>query len=637
VVVSGAASSTLARALARQRAFGTLEPAARDALAARFEVRGFAAGEPIAEDGSSPAGVCLIVEGEVRLHDAGSGVELRLGEGELFGRAVRPNGRMRWTAIAAGGCTIAMLAPPDVAAACRAHPQLAWFVPCPEPDDGDEAGPDTGAVRADGADEPLPRGGVEPPRPNLVGMPARALVKREPVTLSADATIREAAQLMSAQRVSSVLIVERGYLFGLVTDRDLRNRALAPGLDTGRPVLDIATVAPLTVDARHPAFEALLLMARHNIHHVPVMDGDAVVGMITATDVTEQHGTSPVYLAGDVYRQPDVEGLARVAARVRQLQRQLAAADASAYATGHIVTAITDAITIRLLQLAEARLGPAPVDYAWVAAGSQARSEQTARSDQDNCLVLDDAYREDLHGEYFRQLAHFVNEGLDACGYVFCPGAMMAMTDAWRQPRHRWAQYFARWIGEPEPKALMLTCVFFDLRVVHGNASLLAELRREVLERTRDNGIFLAYMVGNALSHQPPLGLFGNIATIRSGDHRGTVDLKHSGIVPIVDLARVYALAGGHDAVNTDDRLSVAAESREISQQGARDLRDALEFLGKLRIRHQARQIAEGREVDNFLALPELSNLERSHLKDAFAVVRTLQGVLGQRYQAGRF
>jgi CBS domain-containing protein len=302
-----------------------------------------------------------------------------------------------------------------------------------------------------------------------------------------------------------------------------------------------------------------------------------------------------------------------------------------------VITAITDALTIPLLQLGEAQLGPPPVDYAWVAAGSQARAEQTAKSDQDNCMVLSDAYDEAVHGEYFDALSRFVCAGLDACGYVFCPGEMMAMTGKWRQPLRTWKQYFRGWIEEPEPMALMLTCVFFDLRHVYGHEALVDELRGDFLRRAKGNGIFLAYMVGNALTHQPPLNVFGKITTARKGEHRGTIDLKHQGIVPIVDLARVYALAGAHPQVNTQDRLQTASLGREVSEDSARDLRDALEFLAVTRIRHQVRQIDAGQPPDNFLSLKELSNFERTQLKDAFAVVQTLQNVLGQRHQAGRF
>lgn len=475
------------------------------------------------------------------------------------------------------------------------------------------------------------------PALSLMSTPMHALVLRAPVTVAPLTSIRDAALLMREQRVSSVLIVEQGLLFGLVTDRDLRNRAVATGIDTQRPVMDIATLAPLGIGMNELAFDALLLMARHNIHHVPVLDGQRVVGMVTATDLTEQHSSSAVYLAGDIYKQGSVEGLQRASARVPHLQHNLAAAGASAYSTGHIVTAITDAITTRLLQLGEARFGPAPVDYVWVAAGSQARNEQTAKSDQDNGLVLDDSFDETLHGAYFRDLSRFVCDGLDACGYVHCPGEMMAMNDAWRLPRHRWVQLFAQWTEQPDPTALMLTCVFFDMRAIHGRVELLEGLRRGVLERTRGNGIFLAHMVNNALTRQPPLGLFKGLSPLRGGEHKGTLDLKHNGIVPIVDLARVYALSSGDSAVNTHDRLLGAAAGGDISEQSARDLRDALEFLASMRIQHQARQIALDLPPDNFMDPNEVSNFERTQLRDAFTVVKTLQNVLGQRFQSGQF
>jgi CBS domain-containing protein len=475
------------------------------------------------------------------------------------------------------------------------------------------------------------------PAPPLMSTPMHALVQRAPVTVPALTSIREAAQLMSEQRVSSVLIVEQGLLFGLVTDRDLRNRVVATGMDTGRPVVDVATLAPLGIDMNALASDALLLMARHNIHHMPVLDGQRVIGMVTTTDLTENHSSSAVYLVGDIGKQTSLEGLQRASAKVSGLQHNLAAAGASAYSTGHIVTAITDAITVRLLQMGEAQLGPAPLAYVWVAAGSQARNEQTAKSDQDNAMVLDDSYDEALHGDYFRNLARFVCNGLDACGYVHCPGDMMAMNDTWRLPRHRWAALFARWTGQPDPTALMLTCVFFDMRAIHGHVELLEGLRRGVLERTRGNGIFLAHMVNNALSRQPPLGLFNGLSPLRSGEHRGTIDLKHSGIAPIVDLARVYALSSGDGAVNTHDRLLGAARGGEISEQSARDLRDAHEFLASMRIQHQARQIALQQPPDNFLDPNELSNFERTQLKDAFSVVKSLQSVLGQRFQMGHF
>ena len=607
-------ASPLSDSIEAHRIFGLLSAQGQLRLAEALTLHRLDAGEALDLAGDPTPALQWLVSGELMLLDDQRQPILVLRSGELLTPTAHPGIA---SAQAQTACELARLDANLVETLREESPALAVLLPLSP----------TGSNA-----KPRERHQADPAL-NLMTTPVRSLIKREPITLPPQTPIFEAARTMSEQRVSSVLIVEQGHLFGLITDRDLRNRVLATRLDPTRPVADIATLAPMTIDVQSPAFDALLLMARHNIHHVPVLDGQRIVGMITATDVTEQHSTSAVYLAGEIYKQTTVEGLQASSSRVKRLQQSLANAQASAYSSGHIITAITDAITSRLLQLAELKLGPAPVDYVWVAAGSQARNEQTAKSDQDNCMVLDDRYDEAQHGAYFKALAQFVCDGLDACGYIYCPGEMMAMTDTWRQPQRRWAEYFARWTSVPDPKALMLTCVFFDLRAVYGRSALLDDLRRDVLSRTKGNTLFLAHMVANALQHQPPLGVFKGISAIRSGEHKGTIDLKHTGVVPIVDLARVYALAGGHEAVNTHDRLVSAAAGAAISEQSARDLRDALEFIAFTRIQHQARQIAAGLPPDHYLLLGDISNFERSQLKDAFNVVHSLQNVIGQRYR----
>ena len=127
------------------------------------------------------------------------------------------------------------------------------------------------------------------------------------------------------------------------------------------------------------------------------------------------------------------------------------------------------------------------------------------------------------------------------------------------------------------------------------------------------------------------------MATIHSEEHNGTVDLKHHGVVPIIDMARIYALASGDAEVNTHDRLRAAAANGLLNENNARDLQDALEFIGFLRLQHQTRQLAAGQPPDNHLHPSELSNFEQTQLKDAFQVVQTMQKGLAHRYQAGRF
>jgi CBS domain-containing protein len=376
-------------------------------------------------------------------------------------------------------------------------------------------------------------------------------------------------------------------------------------------------------------------MSRLNVHHLPVLDGEQVVGVISTTDLVRFQSSNAVYLVSDIRKAPDVDTLIQASRKLPELQIHLVNSGSTADHIGEAITAVTDAISIRLLELAEAKLGPPPVAYVWMAGGSQARREQTSHSDQDNALMLaDDIGSADE--PYFEEMARFVNDGLNACGYFFCPGNVMASNPKWRQPLRAWRKYFKNWIERPQPMALMLSSVFFDLRAIHGTVGLLEELRRCIQDRARNNKIFLAFMAANALRNRPPIGFFRNFVLISGGDHDNTFDVKHRGIVPIVDLARVGALSAGIAEVNTVARLELAAEAKSISRDGAADLINALEFIATLRVRHQVRQLRSGRKADNFLSPDEISPLERGHLKDAFSLIDTMQEALSQRYQTGR-
>jgi CBS domain-containing protein len=609
--------------LAQHRVWGLLSASVRQDLLSQSEVLDLHTGDLVAGAGQWPALLWMILQGRVDLDDPELGQTHTLLSGESFGAGITP-----WTlqhschATCTADSRLLQVPAACLQALLARAPALTPFLPVP----------------LDGRHTSAPGSALAPGNDtNLLSMRLLDLIKHPPITLSPQASVLELARTMREHGVSSVMLVEQDHLFGLVTDRDLRNRVIAEGLDLSRPAADIATLAPLTLDLRSPAFEALLLMTRHNIHHVPIMDGHRIAGMVTATDLTQQQSTSAVYLAGDIHQQSSLDGLVAISQRVKALQHNLSAAHTSAYNTGHVITTITDSLTSRLIHLAEAELGPPPVDYVWVAAGSQGRCEQTAKSDQDNCMVLHDDYDPALHGNYFKALARRVCDGLAACGYIHCPGEMMAMTDQWRQPLRVWRQYFQQWINTPDPKALMLVTVFFDLRAVHGQHALLHSLREEVLARTPQQSLFLAHVVHNAQNQRPPLNLFGQISLIRSGEHAGTVDLKHQAIAPIVDLGRIYALSAGLHEVNTSDRIEKAAQLGALSEQGSRDLRDALEFVCSQRITHHTQRMQQGLEPDNYLHLQELSNFERGHLRDAFLVIQSLQNVLGQRYQSGRF
>lgn len=470
---------------------------------------------------------------------------------------------------------------------------------------------------------------------NFIGAHAADLVHREPLQLDCKISIHEAAKLMQEKTVTSALIIKDDILRGIVTDRAFCIKLAVNRMDFDQPVSDIMTHDPITISPETTGSEALLIMSRHNIRHLPVERSGKVLGMLTAADIIRHESNTPIYLIKEIHRAVDLASLKKYSDQIPCTLVSLVQNSLTAYDIAHAISSIGEGITQRMLHFAEKEFGEAPIPYAWITAGSLARNEQTVRSDQDNALILSDDYDEQEHGEYFRNLSQYVCDGLNECGYIYCPGDVMATNEKWRQPLIVWHSYFNDWIHKPKQKSLMYSSIFFDLRCIYGDESLLSELRQKVLEQSKGNSIFLAHMAANALQFHPPLGLFRRFVLEKGGQEEKALNMKKRGVIPITDFARVYALAAGVDALNTSDRLSAAADAGELSKEGREDLLDAFEFISIVRLHHQAEQIDRGEAADNFVQPEQLSSLERRHLKDAFEVVRTMQTSMERRYQAG--
>lgn len=475
------------------------------------------------------------------------------------------------------------------------------------------------------------------PSSDLTRLDVRDLLRPMNYAITADTSIREAARRMMEGKTSGLLVVKDDRLEGLVTDHDLRRHCVIEQVSPEEPVRTIMTTDLYSVAPEMSAFEALLEMTRRNIRHLPVVAAGQPAGLVTAVDFVRQQATSAVYLVGDIQRAESDEAVARICTALPEVQIRLVGSGAKGSDVQQVVTSIADAATRRLIDLAETALGPAPVPYAWVSVGSQSRREMTISSDQDNMLLLDDAFDAARHGPWFEALAARVNQGLAACGFRLCPGEVMARNPHWRQPLSHWLRYFRHWIEAPERKAMMYASNFFDLRLIHGETTLLDRLQAPIRQQAQDNHIFHAHLAANALSRRAPLGIFSGFVLTTHEEQADTLDLKQDGLIPIVDIARLYALVNGIGAMNTLERLRAAGELGVMNRETAQDLVEAYEFIASLRLRHQAAAARRGDAPDNYLDPRDLTSPERSHLKQAFRVVRTVQGALNQRYQGGRF
>ncbi len=449
----------------------------------------------------------------------------------------------------------------------------------------------------------------------------RHLSRRGAIWVEAGATVQEAAQLMRREHISSVLV--RTDPPGIVTDRDFRNRLLAEGLGPTEPVTRIFTQPLITVSEAMPVYQAWEFLLEAGVHHLPLVKGAEITGVITSTDLLRSTSQGPIGILRRVERLATREGLPGYAAKVTEMVAALLSGQLDALVIAGFVARLNDALLRRVLEWAHADLGPAPAPYSWIVFGSEGRMEQTLLTDQDNALVFADAG--EAQREWFQRFATRVNDDLVTAGFPPCPGGYMAKN--WLGTLTEWTDRFCKWIDEPRPQALLESAIFFDFRGVAGELDL--SPMQSQIAAAPDKPAFLRFLARTALSQRPPPPLL-----MRLRGSSSTIDLKKHGIAPIVSLARCYAMEAGSDRRNTMERLDAALRSGLMGDDVWLSVTEAYRFLVALRLRLQLRDLSGGKGTTNEVAMSGLNPVERSRLRESFRAIRKWQELAAYHFQA---
>lgn len=619
--------------LGRFSPFEALTDEQLDQVAGAVEVAYFKAGTDILVLDQELHELCYIRSGAVEVYRRAGELHNRLGEGDIFGQfSLLRRCPVRYPATAMEDTLIYFIPDAMFQHLCEVDDIFAEFVELQRPRMESE---------------------VEQQRKNndMLVTRIRKLVTRYPVMVEASTTIQEAARQITAYQASAVLVLdepsadsrhafhdseERAWqVRGILTDSDFRIKVVAEGLSPDTPVGEVVSDRLVAVRSDESVQEAMLCMLRNNVHHLPVMYRRRPVGIVHLSDIIRYETQSSLYLVSNILNQPSVEGLARVAPDVSAAFVRMVEEGADSQMVGSALSTVGRSFTRRLLELAEQALGPAPVGYCFMALGSMARNEQAIVSDQDNALVLADDFDPERHDDYFKAMATFVSDGLDACGYPYCKGDIMATNDRWRQPLAVWKRYFSEWIQEPTPERLLHSSIFFDLDPVYGEGALVEQLQDLIAENARRHPRFLAAMARNALNRTPPLGFFRTFVMEKDGKQNNSINLKRRGLAPMVDLIRVHALACGSRAQNSFERLDDIDKTQLLAAGVGDRLRYALEVMSMSRLRHQVIDINGGQLAHNNIEPEMVSSTERHTLKDAFQVLSHAQKFLKFRYPLG--
>jgi CBS domain-containing protein len=600
--------------------FSGLDEEALERLVERVEVEDFEAGATILKQGEPSQGRVLVVRrGAIELVD-GSQVLDVLGEGELFGHPSMLSGLpYGFEARAQEDSRCYSIEASDVIPLLARRSSLSYL---------------TRSLL-----QPRERGGAaaeaDVASAEMTQQPARALIRREPVTCAADRPLREVSRVMSDENVNSMIVRAENGELGIVTDGDLRSRVVEEGMSVDAPVGEALSGPLTTVSADAAGADVMLAMLDKDVRHVGVLSPRGeLLGVLGGIDLVAAEARTPFALRREIARARDKQELSEAAQRLRSTVVALHATKLPPQQIGRVISVVADALIRRMIELAIESKGTTPAGFAWLALGSHGRRETVPSSDVDSGMAWEDESEQESGGSdpgrtpdgvvgYMRAIAADVEDCIRVIGWRLDPHGVTASSEFSASSMGAWRRSIGNWLENPgDEKVLIASSILLDGRTVYGPEELDP---RSILLEPENRARLLPSMLRLALAQKLPTGFRGNIVVESSGEHSGSFDIKHGGLLSVVDAARFVALKAGAKVTTTIERLRAASELGAIEPAHARTLEEAYDLFSALRLEHQIQQLERGNEPNDYVDPRELSELTRRYLRDAFREVAAVQ------------
>jgi CBS domain-containing protein len=457
--------------------------------------------------------------------------------------------------------------------------------------------------------------------------PIHTIFKPNILTSSMDTSIEDAAFKMSKNKASAIFIKkEKLGIQGIVTDADLRKKALGKNMDLKLPVSLIMSSPLVSIPADSQVFEAFLTMNQEDKRHLVVhgQSGD-ITGIVSQEDLISAQVESTYLLIKKVKSAKTISDIENIHSKLEKMLLDPIKNGANTEYITRLITTFADSIIDKTILFSLEKMGNPPCKFVFLTMGSEGRGEQTLVSDQDNAIIFEDTNDNETAKKYFDDLSLLICDQLALAGFKYCDGDNMAKNPKWCQPLSQWKKYFKTWIQTPAPENLLNSSIFFDFRGTWGDICLSNELKDYLFQTIENGSFFLRNLTENTLTIKPPLNMFGKIVTKTDEEKRGYIDIKKA-MLPIVDFARIYALKNAISQSNTLTRLFRLYTRHAITNKEYMDTIRAYNYMMQLRFLRQITTIIdEEKPADNHIYLDNLSALDLILLKEIIKTTEKLQ------------
>ncbi|AOW19277.1 DUF294 nucleotidyltransferase-like domain-containing protein [Urechidicola croceus] len=460
---------------------------------------------------------------------------------------------------------------------------------------------------------------------------------KNPITCTINSNLKEAALKMSENKIGCIVVVDNEKRpVGIITNSDIKNKIATGLFPIETSVVNIMSSPVVTFPKEITVSEGQLKMIKESIGHLCITkDGTSnskLIGILTNHDILVTIGRNPSVMLKEIKRAKRIKTLRETRNKANILLKGYLEQNIPLSHILKIISEINDAVTVRTIELSLDKMKTSPpVNFAWIALGSQGRKEQLLYTDQDNAIIFDDVPKEiyDETQQYFLELGQLITTGLHKIGYEYCPAEMMCSNPEWCKSISEWKDQFRGWILNPDEKAILLSSIFFDYEFIYGENSIVEQLTKSIFETVNKTSIFFSFLGTDALRSPSPLGFFKNLVVEQDGEHKGLFNIKSRALMPLIDAARLLVLSKNIKNINnTSARYEKLAE---IEPQN-KELYESCSYAFKALLKFKTKQGLLHNDSGQFIDLESLSKEETLKLKRCFKPIRNIKELLKLRF-----
>ncbi len=444
-------------------------------------------------------------------------------------------------------------------------------------------------------------------------------------------SIFDAVTTIKKEKVPTLLLKDdKGEVF-IVTDSDFREKVILNRMDFDDIVGKISNSGLVYVNENDFLFNAQLIMAKHGLKRVVVKnDEDEISGIIDQISLSSFFATHTFSVSNRIAKAETVEELKEASQSFTKIVKSLNAKGVKVDFISKLINQLNRKVMNKLFKMTapEKLIGKCCL----VVMGSEGRTEQILKTDQDNALIIaDDCELSDEEVlEYTRQYTEYLVD----FGFPRCEGNIMVSNPYWCRRQKDFKDIIYKWITQPSGDNFMNLAIFYDAMAITDDRQMLIELKEYLFKIGSTSKTFYMHFAKIIMDFDVPLGFFdGFVFDSKDKEHEDEIDIKKGGIFIIVQSIRTLSLEHKLFRVNTIRRIKDLQELGEFDEEFASELIEAFKFLLQTKLKSNLEKLDSGQKIDNYINPNDLNTMNKDLLKDSFKIVNKLKKKLEIKYK----